>query len=615
MSKYRFGATQAPHQRWPVAWYNPSVLLQAARELISSADVIRNADPRELWTGTFEAVDHAGQCDEDGAFWFDFLSDTGDSGNATYAVARAVQSDSLADTGGASCPRGKVLFLGGDLSYPGASAYEYQYRFLEMFEGARTTTGRDPAGRSAYAIAQNHDWFDSLSTFKRYFVDRDNGEVFGLGTPQKRSYFATRLPHGWWVLGFDFALTGDLDRAQYEAFRRLAGDEIKGAANPAHPMQPGDQLILIYPEPYWTRPLGDGAPQGYPRRYQRLERFLEAQGLHLRIRIAGDVHHYSREASGAPDRAHADLLITCGSGGAFLHPTHAVSLRQPKVRDVLDDAAAISPELGQATRVGTSPAHAPQGDAFTVQHQYPDAAVSRNLGRAIWWSLFKFGWNSLDPRKGPVLRGIAQGNLMFPLVLGLAYASAFWFACSGGIGVLVAAAVAGMCFGLSKDEPGLLARWGSALIHTLLQWTAMWGLSQWWAGHDWMAPVASLCVAPGPSHLLATLGAALTGTLAGGLIAGVYFGVMSRLGLLWNNAFSPLACEDFKGFLRFRIDARGDLTGYFFGCDRVPKHWVPNQAAPAGGAGATRPVWVEAPGTPTAAWRVVDRFTLRRRST
>eukprot|EP01030_Chromulinospumella_sphaerica_P024337 gene24337-24411_t len=195
---------------------------------MSTSDVIRNADPRELWGGPFEVSCHAQDTAQDGSFWFDFVSDTGDGGNATYTVARAVQSDTLTPAGLApQCeyPRGQILFLGGDLSYPGASLLEYQYRFLEMFEGARPRTGPDDAGRHAYAIPQNHDWFDSISTFKRYFVNRDNGDVCGLHTPQKRSYFATRLPHGWWVLGFDFALDGDLDRGQYEAFRRLAGDD------------------------------------------------------------------------------------------------------------------------------------------------------------------------------------------------------------------------------------------------------------------------------------------------------------------------------------------------------------------------------------------------------
>jgi hypothetical protein len=614
MPEYQFGAAQAPHQRWPVAWYNPAVLLQSARELVSSSDVIRNADPRELWTGVFEATDHTGETGSDGTLWFDFLSDTGDGGNATYTVARAVQADTMDAGAGQQCPRGQILFLGGDLSYPGASAYEYQYRFLEMFEGARTTSGPDTQHRSTYAVAQNHDWFDSLSTFKRYFVDRDQGEVFGVRTPQKRSYFATRLPHGWWVLGFDFALAGDLDRGQYEAFRRLAGDTIPGAPNPEHAMAPGDQLILIYPEPYWTRPLGDGAPEGYPKRYQRLEALLESKGLRIRMRIAGDVHHYCREASANGDPAAADLLVTCGSGGAFLHPTHAKSLSQPKVHRVLRDPSAISPELGHATRVGSVSAESNGPGDYTAQCRYPEPDVSRALGNAIWWSLFKFAWNSLDPRGGHLGRGIAQGNLVFPLVLGLAYGSAYWFAYSGTVMLAVCLAMAAMCFGLAKDEPGKPARVGAPLVHAALQIGGMYGVSHALGGAAWFSAPAALSYTFSVAPLAGTLGSVALGAVVGGLLAGVYFWCMARCGLLWNNAFSPLACEDYKGFLRFRLDPDGNLTGFFFGCDAVPKRWALNPDGAGKAPGTARPVWVEPAGTPPARWHVVDRFTLRRSS-
>ena len=34
-------------------------------------------------------------------------------------------------------------------------------------------------------------------------------------TIQEKSYWALRLPAGWWVLGVDLALVDDLDMAQY----------------------------------------------------------------------------------------------------------------------------------------------------------------------------------------------------------------------------------------------------------------------------------------------------------------------------------------------------------------------------------------------------------------
>jgi hypothetical protein len=32
---------------------------------------------------------------------------------------------------------------------------------------------------------------------------------------QEKSYFALRLPAGWWVFGLDLALVGDIDMCQY----------------------------------------------------------------------------------------------------------------------------------------------------------------------------------------------------------------------------------------------------------------------------------------------------------------------------------------------------------------------------------------------------------------
>lgn len=32
--------------------------------------------------------------------------------------------------------------------------------------------------------------------------------------PQEKSYFALRLPHGWWLFGLDLALVDDIDMCQ-----------------------------------------------------------------------------------------------------------------------------------------------------------------------------------------------------------------------------------------------------------------------------------------------------------------------------------------------------------------------------------------------------------------
>ncbi len=661
MAAYSFGVDVEPHKRWPVAWYNPAVLLQSLRELVSAADVMRNSDPRELWTGTFTATDHAQDAGPQGSFWFDFVSDTGDGGNATFTVARALLAHQLhaqppepAGDVARTCatppdnayPRGQLLFLGGDLCYPSAGAQEYQYRFLEMFEGARSTTEADPIRRSAYAVAQNHDWLDSISTFKRYFVNRNNGEVFGMNTPQTRSYFATRLPHGWWVLGLDFALEQDIDRGQYEAFRRLAGEQIEGEASPSLQIQATDQVILIYPEPYWTRPLGDSASPGYPKRYQRLEAMLEAKGIHIRVRLAGDVHHYSRESSEAADAASNDVLLICGSGGAFLHPTHDRSLTQAKVKVLASQPDAMSEELRTATRIGTVTDTRPYASGYTCASTYPARSVSRQLCRGNLLALFKFAWNSCNPRQGDWLQGVLKGNIAFALVLGVHYWAAIYsnsmvfskaFMADGFVDARVVYSLSwlqmqGMwwralmfsplalgihlvllvlCLALAKDETKRSVKYGASLVHFLLHVLAASSIF-WLTSTLRCSTDAAHCLLPGA--LLPLLQGALqllAGTVCGGLIMGLYFWAMSRAGLMWNNAFSPLACEDYKGFLRFRIDAQGHLTGYFFACDRVPKRWQRAAIVGSMARGEARPAWEEADHTPQAQWRLADSFTLQ----
>lgn len=63
--------------------------------------------------------DHLDEKDE---LWFDFIADTGDGGNSTYAVARLLAQPSLvikADDSNSrvTFPRGQLLLIGGDLAY------------------------------------------------------------------------------------------------------------------------------------------------------------------------------------------------------------------------------------------------------------------------------------------------------------------------------------------------------------------------------------------------------------------------------------------------------------------------------------------------------------------
>lgn len=631
MSHYNFGCKVPPQRRWPVAWYNPAVLLRSARDLLSTADQIRNFDRRELFSGAMAPVIVSAR-DAHSDFWWDFVSDTGDGGNATYTVARAAQSPSLSPGEQAAqdpalpkiLPRGHLLVLGGDLAYPGASGEEYQYRFIELWEAARPDLFEPK--KTVLAIPQNHDWFDNISTFHRHFVADLDDRFLGAHAPQARSYFAAQLPYGWWLFGLDFALVADLDREQYEAFCHIVNQQL----------QPGDNVILLYPEPYWTRPLGDAARPGYPKRYQRLEALLLARGIKIRLRLAGDLHHYVREQGqdGVGGLDYSDALITCGSAGAFLHPTHGRASSLPKAMDCAHDSGAMTPDLAERVRLGTL-ASACQTEGlrcYSKAASYPDTDTSRGLSwgnllamfqpaaSVAWRNWFKVGWAEHFQR-------FAQGNVQFSVLLGFlywlaVYCASFVFTESfipdhfvpasqiaglpwgdflgmwlrallfSPLALGVHLVLLGLCAAIAREDGLHTALSGAllAILHMLAAASLYWLLCQWLSDR----------------YLIGIL-LVVAGSLVGGLLFGAYFALMARCGLLANNAFSPLAHQGYKGFLRFRIDPAGNLHGYMLGTDHVPQRW---DEQPQGGL--TRPLWVEAEGEQAPNWQIRDHFTLPR---
>lgn len=646
-----FGTQEPPNRRRPVAWYSPPVLWQAGRELVQSASFQRNLDRRETFSPVLQPLDFSSRkASSAQPFWFDFMSDTGDGGNATFTVAQALLKRELTvphpDGGPAlTLPEGELLILGGDLAYPTASPEEYQYRFIEPFALARDPHSRfarhDPDAAMATAesphkfiagIPQNHDWFDSASTFCRYFVNYDKGAVNGARTPQRQTWFAARLPQGFWLLALDFALVGDIDRQQLEAFMALLKAGQDGG------IQPGDDVLLLYPEPYWTRPLGDGASAGYPKRYQRLEAAIEAAGARIRLRLAGDLHHYARESLALDPLTQRDThLVTCGVGGSFTHPTHCQDVLAPKVLNRQPELHAVSPDLQHRVRAGRVDTATQDSPTFEKQAVWPTATASRQHAWANLWALFRIGFSRspLQLGAGKAVDELWNSNFGFALCLGLIYglnayvnsgvfqasfaqdgfapmatlpfaaAAVLWlkamvfspFAAFINLGLLAG------CVRIAWEGPGPQAgRLASGLLHGMahgflifaLYWLSCLGLQQ--AGLDALGPVGHWL--PGPWLAMATAAATwvcvgVMGVLAGGLLFGAYLALMcAAFAQLPNNAFGSLAIADYKGFLRCRITEAG-LEIFLIGLDKVPQRPSFNDPLPEG-------------------WRVVDRFQIKK---
>lgn len=615
MSDYIFGKKQPPHKRWAVAWYNPFVLYRSVREMLATNDQIRNLDRREMYSPDLTLIQVAEEKRE-GDYWWDFVSDTGDSGNAIFTVAREIQKDFIAR---AVCsdvevkevlperfPSGELLVLGGDLAYPGASVEEYQYRLTEMWVASSSNPDaqrdRDTL-KPSLVIPQNHDWFDNISTFTRYFVDSRSQEgiklmsaetepdVTPLGTRklQKQSYFAARLPNNWIILGFDFALVGDIDRQQFAAFFKLVNSE---------QIKPEDNFILLYPEPFWTRNLGDSAREGYPKRYQRLEALILKMGCRVRMRLAGDIHHYARETAKADTQfQYDDMLITSGGGGAFLHPTHTNNVKKVKVMSLDCEDNAMTEDLRARVRIGIAKPEEKTIRSYEDKVFYPRRSESRWLLLENIVSFFRstahIGKQLRDCKTiaehAKVFWGaVVQGNVMFSVLLGGLLMAAILTE-SVWPGLIIVATFFGIC----KESSNVTATIGG-LASFLLVMGVEHGLlgsivpdsSEWWTIYAWRTVLFLVCF------------------LIAGFFTGILFSLFSLFGFLPNNAFSPLGYEGFKSFIRFRIDAEGNLHGYVWGTNDVPRYWVDNPDA-------AQPVWVEKDKRKSE-WEIKDLFVLRK---
>jgi hypothetical protein len=564
-------ATRPERHADMVRWLHPAMLIRTGLDALVAAMFGARADHRLIEAVVrpqppyFDYSDEAPEAD----FWLDYVADIGDGWNSTYAVARTMALPSLevADPQGGkhATERGRILVLGGDQVYPGASRETYEERLVQPYEEALGRT-KNPSP-DLFAIPGNHDWYDGLSAFMRLFCA--NRWLAGRRTRQSRSYFALKLPHGWWLVGTDVQLENDIDVPQVEYFRQVATY-----------MKPEDRIILCNAEPAWILAATS------PRRRGYLENNLEylqekVFGRRISLFLAGDLHHYRRHEG--PEGRHK---ITAGGGGAFLHPTHAPAA--PRLRD-----------------------------GYVLKKSFPDEQTSRKLARQ----------NLLLIRHSPLF-GLLTGALYVLLALvtytelgtvGLTHFMDALRAVASSVAgrpwspVLGLATIGGL-IGLADKAFGkwrVLAGTLHGLAHILAAFFVAWAsiyfiVSGLGICTEVLPGTAPLCAA-GWTHLWAKfiLSALLTfvgGFLIGPFIMGLYLTVsVNRFGTHSNEAFISLAVPDWKNFLRLRIDKDGHLTVYPVGIERVPRKWKETGASPYGPAydpddpKATDPVLIESP--------------------
>ncbi len=543
-------------QRLPmVGWFDPGQLIQTGLKSLFSLVVGERSDRRIIQAlaasrqefydcSTVTRAHDSGMAREE--LWVDYVCDTGDGWNPTYAVAYALAQPALEVADGARVhrlPRADLLVFGGDLVYPTASREEYQRRLIHPYETAFGEAHREPAPQ-VFAIPGNHDWYDGLSAFSRLFCSDVGGRGFaGWRTRQSRSYFAIRLPHGWWLLGSDGQLQSDIDTPQIEYFRDIARNQ----------MRAGDRAILCLSLPVWI----------YAHKYRKhggvfdetdlvylREEVFARHGIALQVYLSGDLHHYRRhEEIGLAPGGVPVQKITAGGGGAFLHPTHD------------EDVSELIEENGDE-----------RSRRFVLRKGYPSLRTS-------WW----LSWGNLL---------FARRNPRFGIVPALLYLLTAWlvgaatdyaqpagpvaalritldaFAREPGLALWVIAVVA--LFVLFTDTHARVYRWIAGLAHAGAHWAAMFYIG-------WGARLVggALFDAHGIGQFLLSAGLVFAGGwVVGSFIMGLYLLVsLNVFGRHSEEAFSALKVQDYKHFLRLHIGRDGSLTIYPVKIDRVPRRW------------------------------------------
>ena len=518
-----------------VRWFDPHQLVDTAVRVLLSGMFSSYADSRTLQAREpAEVADRSGQPE----LWLDYVADLGDGWNSTYTVARLLAAEALElDWEGSTqrTERGRLLVFGGDAVYPVPKAREYENRMLGPYRSALPCPRR--GAPELFAIPGSHDWYDGLVNFTSIFC-RDRW-IGGWRTCQRRSYFALKLPSGWWLWGVDIQFGASIDEVQLQYFADVAAAQV----------QPGDRVILCM-----SKEVKSGRNEAEihsDRDVAYLEReIINPSGGEVLLYLKSGKHYYSRYEEEDGPRHH----IESGGGGAFLHPTHTL----PE-RTALSGAAGPIP--------------------YRKARTYPSAGFSKRLRKRIW----------LMPAYNIPLAavfGTVQVLLVFMLGLHLEdrhvslgigdLLRAMWESPTAFLlSLLVLASLVGMVR-FAHDASGI-GRILLGLAHSSLQVASVSGV---------LIAASYLSTSFGPeggtSSLLAFLGLVwLVGGIAGMMGMAGYLWATGYLGLHNTEAYAPLHHQDQKHFLRLHIERDGALTVYPIAVERVGREWALCPDAPA----------------------------------
>lgn len=586
-----------------VDWLAPAQLARTGLKAAVAATFGSYADKRELQAALadIKGADDAFEFRDGQPLWFDYTADLGDGFDPTYSIARLLAMDLALHFGDEPQPhetrRGDFLLLGGDQVYPTAARDEYQHRFLGPYRAALPYVEHNEAEKkfapAMYALPGNHDWYDGLTSFLRIFCQRKpnpaggrdlNGRwVGGWRTRQRRSYFAIKLPHDWWIWAIDSQLESDMDHPQLLYFQTLAEEMAPKGSAPE--VAARHKIILITAEPSWVNCPGGEAPgtcRNKPEAFNTLAHFektyIRARGFQLKLVLSGDLHHYVRYESVGRQTDHT-VRITAGGGGAFLLGTE----QMPPVVAVREGTHETVP--------ADEPVH-----VYKKIKAFPNDPESRELADDVWWMPFRnksfsallalvyvlFAWLLQTGSRG--MGVFPEGSLLDAVqqrpVSGHfgAFGRAFLFSpLSAALGLLILFGL--YAFTAGAAEGHRRAKYLGAL-HGLAHLVLCCALMSWIT-----AGLERLYLRPGGIGfnvaLLVTL--FLAGWFFGAWLFATYLFFVARFtGVHAGELFSSMNLDGYKNLLRMRLSPDGTLRVYAIGLRNVARDWKFKAPGPDG---------------------------------
>jgi hypothetical protein len=598
---------QGAHPPYAIRWYGATSLFghfrnfiatAIASESVDSRDWMRPLSPQELLENALKTLNLDGTSAAElrrgphqeapgvnretlleakgGPLWIDFVADTGDDRDVSSAVARMVFSRFVVEEDGADLvlPRGDVLLFGGDTAYPVATAEEIFRRVVAPWnEVLREVRGEDdyPGPRILLGIPGNHDWYDGLDGFGRFFRRRPRSAertIESLRPGEARRATRRGRKVGLVARGLHLDEVGGTLRILADAGRSVTAF-FRGTKVARRRRLALDGYEAIQESSYWALPLAPGldlwgadrqlgrldfrqrayfqdrrraigqdariwfiAPDpaiAFGERYDNGARMLSACKLSFDrdrlLYLSGDLHHYERRPMGTGGRA---LSVIAGGGGAFLHGTR---ITPPAI-----GAAACAYPDGPTTRalVVQMPLKLMLGRAGYLVH----------IALAILASL-EFG------------AGFEAGRVAYR-----------------GATIFVTIGIAVLLYGIAGHQRNHPARvLVLAVPYALVLGLMPWGLA---------------LIMPRVVPLFERETAVLVGyAFLGSLVFGLFLATLAITGIELQQAFTVLGHPGFKHFVRMRVAPDGRIDAWVIGKDdplAAPGPWLIDRWSWDGGA-------------------------------